>query len=160
MLRVAAILFLPAGHWWAKGMLSMTDNLMLSNARRFTPAYDRLRFAIDRFLAGKLTPMQLQSWCYAHFEQPQSDVNEHEHEQQFWHLTMLNLAVFHRCDFHRSALEQSLALVLAAVNANGIPCATPLTTSECRHEMRCKERRYRDSGDQRAAIDVGQAPCH
>ncbi len=77
MLRVAAILFLPAGHWWAKGMLSMTDKLMLSDARRFSPAYDRLRFAIDRFLAGKLTPMQLQSWCYAHFEQPQPHMNEH-----------------------------------------------------------------------------------
>jgi hypothetical protein len=158
MLRVAAILCLPAGHWWTKGVLTMTGNLMRAEPRRFTPAYDRLRFAIDRFLAGKLTPMQLQSWCYAHFEQPQPHVSEHE--QQLWQLTMLNLAVFHRCDFHRSALEQSLALLLAAVNANGIPCATPLTTSECWHEMTRRERRHRDPGDQRAAIEIGQAPCH
>jgi hypothetical protein len=103
---------------------------------------ERLRVAIDRFLAGKLTPTQLQSWCYAHVDPSASFVDEAE--LQFWQLTLTNLAIFHHCDFHRSILEQSLVLLMESMDTSGRPCATPLTSSECFYEMKQRERR---SGD-------------
>ena len=127
----------------------------LPSAHVFSPSAHRLRFAIDRFLAGKLTPMQLQSWCFAHFEQPQPD----EHERQFWRLTLLNLAVFHRCDFHRTTLERSLTMLVAAIDATGIPCATPLTTSECWHEMTRRERLNTVPVDRKSTNALGDQPC-
>jgi hypothetical protein len=109
-------------------------------SRRFTsPTYDRLCSAIDRFQAGKLTPAQLQGWCYAHFDPPQLSSNETE--LQLWQLTLTNLAIFHHCDFHRSILEQSLAILMHAMDTSGTPCATPLTISECFFEMKQRARR-------------------
>lgn len=104
------------------------------------PADPRLRFAIDRFLAGKISPIQLQSWCFGHMDIERVEGTN----QQFWQLTMLNLEVFHRCDFHRSALEQSLTMLMRSMDATGSPCATPLTTSECWHNMMRNERRSND----------------
>src|ERR671912_218739 len=112
---------------------------MVPANRGFSPSYDRLLFAIDRFLAGKITPMQLQSWCYAHFDQPESTGNERE--MHMWQQTLTNLSVFHRCDFHRSVLEESLAMVRASIETTGSPCATPLTTSDCWYEIQRSERR-------------------
>ena len=63
--------------------------------RKFSPSYDRLQFAIDRFLAGKISPTQLQSWCYAHFDQ--APTSGDACEVQLWTLTLEHLAVFHRC---------------------------------------------------------------
>lgn len=130
-------------------------DFILPQTRRYSLSAHRLRFAIDRFLAGKLTPMQLQSWCFAHFEEPQPD----ELERQFWQLTMLNLAVYHRCDFHRTALEQSLTVLIASVDATGIPCATPLTSSECWHEMTRIERRNGGADRHQDAIALGGLSC-
>jgi hypothetical protein len=100
---------------------------------------DRLRVAIDRFLSGKLTPAQLQSWCYAHADPSQSFANEAD--AQLWRSTLTNLAIFHACDFHRSILEQSLVLLIGSMDTSGTLCATPLTTSECFYEMKQRERR-------------------
>ena len=129
------------------------DHFMLPTTRAYSRSQSRLRFAIDRFLAGKITPMQLQSRCFAHFEQLWQPVDEFE--QQFWHLTMLNLEVFLHCDFHRSALEQSLTLLVASIDATGIPCATPLTTSECWYEMERRRRRSGNFGERQGAIALG-----
>jgi hypothetical protein len=131
---------------------------MLCATRVYSPSHHRLRFAIDRFLAGKITPMQLQSWCFAHFEP--GDASADGREGQFWDSTMLNLSVFHHCDFHRSALEQSLAVLLASIDSTGVPTATPLTTSECCYEMRRSDRRDGDTRGQQRAIALGSTPCH
>jgi hypothetical protein len=133
------------------------DHFMLPTTRAYSRSQSRLRFAIDRFLAGKFTPMQLQSWCFAQFEQLQP---VDEVEREFWHLTMLNLQVFHHCDFHRSALEQSLTVLVASIDATGIPCATPLTTGECWQEMVRRERRGGDSGKRQVAMALGHPLCH
>lgn len=132
------------------------NNFMLPATRAYSPSHNRLRFAIDRFLAGKITPMQLQSWCFAHFEQV--DASADGLEQQFWNFTMLNLNIFHHCDFHRSALEQSLTILVASIDSTGNSCATPLTTSECCFEMLRRDRRNNDSGVQQVAIALGYAP--
>ncbi len=131
---------------------------MLPTTRAYSPAAHRLRFAIDRFLAGKLTPMQLQSWCFAHFDQLPPLTRESE--RQFWQLTMRNLAVFHRCDFHRTALEQSLTVLVTAMDTTGSPCATPLTTSECWHDMARRKRQSADAAEDQAAIALGYQSCH
>jgi hypothetical protein len=133
------------------------NHFMLPTTRAYSPSQNRLRFAIDRFLDGKMSAMQLQSWCYAHFEQLDSSVDELE--QQFWTTTMLNLGVFHRCDLHRSALEQSLEVLVASIDATGIACATPLTRSACCHEMLRRDRRNGDFEDRQVAIALGYVPC-
>ncbi len=131
------------------------QDFMLPTTGAYSRSAHRLRFAIDRFLAGKLTPMQLQSWCVAHYHEPLADA----HEQQFWQLTMLNLAVFHHCDFHRTALEQSLTVLVTAVDATGVACATPLTTSECCHEMTLREGRGGGQSESEIPIVLGDQSC-
>lgn len=135
----------------------MTNNLMLSGSQRFSPGYDRLRFAIDRFLAGKIRSMHLQSWCFAHFDELGWSVDERE--EQFWKLTILNLEVFHCCDLQRSALEQSLAVLLASMDATGIPSVTPLTQSECFYEMQRRGRRNRHFDERQVVIALGGPAC-
>ena len=100
--------------------------------------------------------MHLQSWCFAHVDQSADT----EWDRQFWQLTMLNLAVFHHCDFHRSALEQSLTVLVASMDASGTPCATPLTTSECCYELQRRHLRSRTPIDQPDAIALGSTSCH
>jgi hypothetical protein len=97
-------------------------------------AYNELRAAVDRFLAGSYNVAYLLGWCSAHFKPPEEAVDD-DPAIQLWNFLLLNLNVYCRCDLERWTLDESLRVLLQSFEEEGYGCLTPITTSRCFVEM-------------------------
>jgi len=97
-------------------------------------AYDILRDALDRFIAGDVSATNLYNWLTGTFATPPGTPETHP-AQCLYRMAITDVAVFLQCDFERADLVESLQDAIGIVDAGRMGGFTKITRSPCFFEM-------------------------